>query len=179
MAEQIPGQVKTSHWVNFLRELKKRTLQPLGQPTFIFYFVFVIVIVGGLGVFIKLPKAWGAQATPEGVLTVAQDLSTYLLATIAAAFVDLNFSESSKQSSLKMFALSIFILGGICAVYSNFSSNPTMASYSALFGTALALFLWWIANFDNSKLLEQAPAATVATGGNTDQIAGKNKDVQF
>lgn len=177
MAEQRE-QVKPSYWADFFRELKKRSSQPLGQPTFIFYFIFVIVLVGGLGVIIKLPRAYGSQATPEGVLSVAQDLSTYLLATLAAAFVDLNFSESSKQS-LKMFALSMLIVGGFCAVYSNFSVDPTMASWSAIFGTVLALFVWWIANFDNAKLLEQPTPATVATGGNTDQIAGENQNVHF
>jgi hypothetical protein len=179
MAEQQRKQVELSRWKNFSHELKKRTVQPLEQPTFVFYFVVVIVIVGGLGVLIKVPKAIGAGATSQDVLAVAKDLSTYLLAMIAAAFVDLNFSESAKQPSLRMFALSLSIIGAICAVYSNFTSNSGRACYIALFGTVLALFLWWIANFDNAKLLEPLPAPTAATGGDTDQIAGENKNVKF
>jgi hypothetical protein len=168
-----------SPWSKLCRELITRCTKPIGQPTFVIYFLVFIVLIGALGVLIKLGKIITSGATPQDHLSLAQDLSTYLFALIAASLVDLLFSESAEMPSLKMFALSLFVVGVIFGVISQFSTSPVLAIPSALIGTLLALFLWWIANYDNAKLIEPEPDARDAIGGDTTQIAGSTKVDDF
>lgn len=167
-----------SHWKSLRQEIKKRCYLPLSQPAFILYFFFVIVIVGGLGVFIKLYRVLSMEVTPQDTLGLAQDLSTYLLAMIAASFVDLDFSESSNLTSLRMFGFALLLIGAMFGIISQITTNSNLALGSACAGTALALFLWWIANYDNSKLMEKTPDPNNPMGGNPDNIKG-NPHAQF
>lgn len=169
----------SSHWGNLLREVWKRCYLPLGHPTFIVYFLIIIVVFGGLGVLIKLYRILSIEPTDQDKLALAQDLSTYLLAVIAASFVDLDFSESSNLRSLRMLALALLLIGGMCGVISQVATTPRIALFSATLGTMLGLFLWWIANYDNTKLIEKDPDPKNPVGGSPRDIQGNARAAEF
>lgn len=143
-------------WKELGVEIKRRFKKPFGFPAFVLYFLGIIILVGGLGVWIPLYKQdW--QAVPR-------DLSNYLLAILSASAADLTIFETDKRS-LQMVAFVSLFVGIALAVLALTNSDLTRAYIYAVSGAALALFLWWIANSDNIRLTEKNNSPDVVTGG--------------
>ncbi len=162
------------YWRNLAIEIFKRLIDPLRYPTYVIYFLVVIVFVGGLGFWIPFFQ----KETTSMVL--AQQLSTYLLAIAAASFADICFNfftnlkrgkededeeeefrintdkKNSTMMSLWSFAFMMTVatvaLGIYCLVGTG--TDGEQAYRYSLIGTALSLILWLLANYDNRKLKE-------------------------
>jgi membrane associated rhomboid family serine protease len=182
MAVKEPGGVKKwwstvrqgfwRHWIDFSSDLWRMLKAPLGQPPFIFYFLGIIVIVGGLGVSLSISEGINA-GTLVASTAVPRSLSTFLLAILATAFVDLSMHfEAQAKRSLKMFALFTLVLGTVGGTIALLTSNIKMAYSSAVAGSLLALLLWWIANSANEKLFEPNPSPTASLGENLQEMPG-------
>src|ERR1051326_3725783 len=167
MAEKPPGPIKNwwrkrrsgfwKNWLDFAADMLERVYEPFGQPAFIFYFLGIIVVVGGLGVTISIYEAV-VSGTLRATHSVPRSLSTYLLAILATAFVDLTLTvETQSKRSLKMFTLFTLVLGTVGGTIALLTLNVKLAYICALIGTFIALFLWWIANSKNVKLFEPNP----------------------
>ncbi|MBI3649439.1 MAG: hypothetical protein HY231_00130 [Acidobacteria bacterium] len=167
----------SQHWKDFFSDLSHRVKQPFGQPSFIFYFISIILIVGGLGVLISLSKFLKEPITDDDKLSIARSLSTYLLPVLATAFVELNLRESVKRS-IRMFALFILVIGTVLAVFSLITSLPNWAKYSSYTGSFLALFLWWVAYSTNELFYEPLPAPGAAIGDNIPEPVGDLDEIQ-
>src|ERR1044071_9667693 len=108
----------SANWKDLGIEIYRRLKKPLGYPSFVFYFLGIIVLVGSLGVWISIYKqSWEA---------VPRDLSTYLLAILSAASADLILSEGKKQS-LQMFAILTLVIGGCLSILSEINTDLTRA----------------------------------------------------
>lgn len=182
--------ISLESWKDLIHELRKRLLDPLSDPVFVFYFAFIILGVGGVDIWISIVTAT-TDATSSNMAAVPRSLATYLLAIVAASFVDLSFltfTESSVEPvgdralpqktrlSLWMLAISTLIVAVAFALIS-FSSARLRWTYGcAIFGTVAALFLWWIANYGNTKL--RLPSAFAVTGGDTNAIEGSANNIQ-
>jgi hypothetical protein len=159
----------SANWKELWIELKRRLKKPLGYPSFVFYFLGIIILIGGLGVWISIyKKTWDA---------VPRDLSTYLLAILSSAAADLILSEGKKQS-LQMFSILTLVIGGFLSVLSEANSDLTRAYIYAILGAFLALLLWWIANADNAKLFGENPPPNAATGGDPNIILGNLSGIE-
>jgi hypothetical protein len=152
------------HWADLYRELKERITEPLRHPSFVFYFVAVILVVGGLGVSLSMIKIIGPDPSFMDLVALPRALSSYLLAILASAVTDLILGESSKRS-LQMFALFLLVIGVILGLIGLTSFALRWAYGCSLVGVLLAWCLWFVANADNAKLKEREPPPNVATGG--------------
>jgi hypothetical protein len=114
VAEKPPGPIQNwwrkirtgfwKNWIDFAEAVLQSIIEPLGQPAFIFYFLGIIIVVGSLGVTISIYEAV-VSGTLTATHSVPKSLSTYLLAILATAFVDLTLTaETQSKRSLKMFA---------------------------------------------------------------------------
>lgn len=188
MAEGSSGQSRTwwqrirggfwRNWIDFLEALWRGMIDPFGQPPFVFYFLGIIVTVGGLGVLISVYEGV-RTATLTTTVSVPRSLSTFLLAILATAFVDLNLSsEIESKRSMKMFALFTLVVGTVGGTMALLTANVRLAYWCALVGTFLALFLWWIANSKNEKLFEPNPPATAPLGESSAGLPGTLEGIQ-
>lgn len=154
------------YWFNLFWEIVKRLLRPLSFPLFTTFFVGVVIGVGGFGFWI--PYFSLDQAEMGNKLVLAQALATYFLAIVATAFADLTLTffvkfkeaNTANQSTLiSLWAVSLImflavgVLGAIGLVK---KSNEDFVLKLSYIGAVIALFLWWIANFDNEKLKESS-----------------------
>jgi hypothetical protein len=161
------------NWIEFFSELWQRLVRPVGQPALIFYFVGIMLIVGGLGVSISVFERTPA---PAG-MAVPRALAVYLFAILAAAFVDLNLEDETTRS-LRMFALLVLVVGTVGGVVSFVVTDVRWAYRSAVGGTLLALFLWWVANAKNERFFEPLAPPTAAIAGEPQEPVGSLKGIQ-
>lgn len=169
----------------FKEEIKRRFIEPRQHMTFISYFILAILICSALGFWIPffVMLRYGFGERYEYFLSFSQSLTTYALAISATAFIDLilsmnNADEVAKKplkTPITLFAFIAFIAVLFFTLWT-FTSIPMWLSFiGALFGTILSWLIWWIANGDNSKLLETQPSPNAATGGNPKDIKGDEK----
>jgi len=172
---------ETDFWFNWKvlkEELKRRIKEPVRSPTFIMFFIFIIIFVGGLGIWIPIIKQILNNTFPIKY-ELSYSMSTYSMAILASAFSTLLLSEHLIKA-LRMFGISVFIVGFLIGVASQVILNSWLAIILGLIGTIFAVFLWWIANFENYILRETLPNPNVATGGSPDEtpLEGDLKDIK-
>ena len=131
-------------WLLLLKILLKRFFVGFGRVSFLLYFVVIIVILGGLGVWIEY-----FSETQNGLNNA---LTTFFMAILATSSADLllKTKPEDEMGFLKMPALSILIIGGLMAalVFAGYCQEQLAKT-----GTILALMLWWIANSSDDKYL--------------------------
>lgn len=183
-------QEENRRWKNYKEEVARRFKEPKKHPTFIFYFIVAILIGAGIGVLIPVAKlliqmlSVGYQR-PDAV-SIVQSLTTYAIAISATAFVDLLLTINDGTNKVannpikNSIAFTVIIAFAFVIAFTLWTYTPMRlmaSSCLAVVGTALALMIWWIANADNSKLLEAEPSPNAATGGNTEKPAGNLEDL--
>lgn len=160
---------KWENWTDFRGELKERFKKPAGHPTFIMYFVVVLIIGGGLGVWLPpVVSALGGEISaskPE--LSVAMSLATYVVAILSAGLADALLSEISR--AFRMFALSLCIIGAVIALLALLTSSKQGAFLFSGVGAAISLLLWWLANANDEKLQEAQIPVDAPVGNQPEQ----------
>lgn len=134
----------------FHQEIIERFRLPWKFFAFNSYFVSIVIGFGGIGIFIKLYQI--LQCTEVKGYTVAQDLSTYAIAIIAASLVDLNLSLNIK--SKPSLTITSFAIGGISIllVFLSYKINSYWALLPGSFAALISLIVWVLANADNENL---------------------------
>ncbi len=161
---------QSNHWQEFWQEIKERARKPLRHPTFVMYFVGIIIILGGLGFLEALISSVMLEQKPEiewGRLISA--CYTYFLAIAATAAVDLILSLSQRKFLMMFFllcCLAVVLCAILAAILGTFRGNAAAAAVPSVLGYVLALFLWWVGNANNANLLDTPIKPDAATGGN-------------
>ncbi len=166
---------KYSEWKNFFGFINKRIKDPFKSPRFILYFVFIIMVLGSMGIFYELYtiengclyfKHWGS---------VVINMANISLAYIAASSVELillNEDETKfKEVNLKdvqMFGVSVLILGFILWILSVLYRDELVSFIFSGLGLFLAYFLWWISNSEKPQLNQVDPKTILGNINNED-----------
>lgn len=131
-------------------ELIYKFKKPWNEVSFILYFVFVIVIFGGLGVLLLLFQ----EPADNVYLGISQNLLTYSIALLVPAFVSMLaqcLPSSSKKLSLVIVIVTILIIEGFMVYWCYFSG----ALVASIISTLLACFFWVVVNCDNIYLKDK------------------------
>lgn len=134
-----------SKWSELKEFLIFRTKKPISHPEFIVYFLLVILIIGGLGVWSDLFRANDLNKS------ISNNLNAYALTIIAASTIELIFSkETILKNTLTLISVGIIVIYIFLFFILNNNNVPTLI-FSVL-STLIALYIWWIANAENSNL---------------------------
>ena len=108
---------KQSYWQEFFATLKERVCKPGRHPTFVMYFLGIIVVVGGFGIIESARQCFGPEGAQGGLCwrLMASSTYTYFTAIAATAAVDLILSYHQKKS-LSMFFLLCSLGVFLCAL---------------------------------------------------------------
>jgi hypothetical protein len=91
-------EIKT--WKTLYQFLKKRTFYPFHSPGFIFYFIFIIVLVGSFGLFYDILKDsyWGCdyEIDTNKLKSIVMSMTNIGLSLVAASTIDLLFVSKKK-----------------------------------------------------------------------------------
>jgi hypothetical protein len=171
-----------NHWQEFSETLKERLRKPGRHPTFVMYFVGIIVFIGGFGLFEPMVRCWVIGCLPGTELprALVSAAFTYFVAIAATAAVDLILSYHRRKFLLMFFvlcSLAVFICAIFAAIYGTFLNRPAAAAIPASVGYLLALLLWWVGNAENARLLDTPIQPTAPIGADTQptgDLAGYN-----
>jgi hypothetical protein len=155
------------HWKTFFFELWDKMSQLWYQPPAVFYFLGIILLVGGIGIWASIYSVCIVKSELREWIVVSHAMSIYFIAIIATSSSDLLLSEK-KAPSWQMFAIFVLIIAIVLAILCYLTSTKISFIFSSI-GITLALFSWFIANADNIKLLEPSPPPIDAAGGNIDK----------
>lgn len=155
-SDNVPAQ--PNHWQEFWETLKERVRAPRKHPTFVMYFVGIIIILGGFGLLEPVISSvmFGKWPEIEWVRLISA-CYTYFVAIAATAAVDLILSLNQRKFLLMFFllcCLAVILCAIFAAILGTFRGNATAAAFPSVLGYALALFLWWVGNANNPNLLE-------------------------
>lgn len=195
-----PDQSKASNlgmWKDLYLEVRRRCKQPAESPTFLGYFLVIVVIIGGFGIWfpiiLEIVKWLGSTSATESngsnstqavtmsnsiqavtgsnvMRDVAVSLYTFYLGLIATSIVEAALPKEKRNP----FFMLVVVLGTTAGLFALVSalivsqkSNISVAVLLASLGYLIALFLWWVGNADNPNLIDTQPDVT--TGGNPQQ----------
>ena len=130
--------------------LLNRLKNPIKHPEYFIYFILVIVGVGAIGVYSAIIKG----SIPDNKMDfIIANMASYFLAIVATGSVELVLSNEKYIGRairlLAMFAVLINI-----ALY--FTSVAFSSVYISLTGVIIALLVWWIANAENTNIIEKS-----------------------
>lgn len=136
--------------MNFFQEVWLRFQMPWKQGAFVGYFIFIVVLFGGVGVLASIHDVY--QDGWKDCFRIAQNVGTYFMAIIAASVVDLNLSLSIKNfASLIIYSI-VALAVSLVLFYWSYTANSNVAFVPACLGLVLGLVVWILANADNDKL---------------------------
>ena len=198
----FPADVQSAHaeghWRHFGSEFVDRLVTPLLHPTFVFYLISGVVVLGGVPIEIEWTKYLVAMhdaervaretrtavVTPsfEAVLTA---LHTFYPARAWSAAMQINFADSREteraRKSIRAFAFliaTITLLLSILLTTARALFSEDASLKLGLTGVVLAVFLWWLANAKEKTFRDPVSGETPQGGSAavaTDAISGDTK----
>ena len=175
MSDQSKAHVSgKANWKYLLFLLKKRLLLPWSHTTFTIYFAVVLILLGGMGVWVPIYQNYGKSVSLAEALAVPNGIATYLIAVIAAAFADILLTDAEKKP-IRIFSYAISVVALILGVLCLFCGNVATAYCLSVPGSVLSLMLWCIVNAEESTL-QDPPPPTASTGGDVDKPLPGNLD---
>ncbi|MBC6407912.1 MAG: hypothetical protein GDA40_07225 [Rhodobacteraceae bacterium] len=138
-------------WKYLWREIKRRTSQPISNAPFVIYVLGAIVGLGGLGVWVETIEL--ALRTPGGSQTaVLTALCTFFPALFGSATFRLILDATGKGDKV-LVSLGYFVLflgfGAVIPITRLNGLYPVTTFWVAVLCSAIAVWLWWIANGDD------------------------------
>lgn len=130
-------------------ELIERFKSPWKTKSFVLYFVFVIIILSGLGYLLPL-----VFHTKEILQDITENLMTYSISLLVPAFISVllkYYPKSKNKVSLIIITVFLLVVEGFIISY----SYRGFLIFSII-STLIAWFFWVIANADNVFLNDEA-----------------------
>lgn len=149
--ENVVEQVETNE--NFFKKLCTKFKLPWKCTAFILYFIFIIVLFGGVSIIATIYEEFCKESF--NFSTLSRSIATTASAIVAASLVELNLSYNIKfMPSLTIITISIVgvsfaLFLWVFNISSGWSLLPAILSY------AICLFVWIIANSENEKLCDE------------------------
>ncbi len=149
-----------SKWIIFRNYFVEKLICPFKSPEFIFYFLFVILIVGALGIHC----AWMSDVYPktkDGY--IISNMTCYFLTLVATSSLSLFLmSHDIMTKTIRILSFGIVVISVILF----FLATKNESYFLASIGIAISLLTWWIANADNQDIIDNSYYGNVREGSN-------------
>lgn len=167
-----PKKAASGSWIGLVRELAKRTVDPIGHATFVIYFILAVVIAGGAGVWLEL-FIYLAQSPAPTLGPLRTAVITFFAAVAGSACMQLIWAEDDNRA-LRAYATLVLIVILIAALIIGIPTKipaETAIGYGAL-ATLVSLWTWWVANAKQKDLLDPVNPDDALGGNPNDGLAG-------
>lgn len=160
---------KLTNWKILGLFIKNRFMMPFNHPTFLFYFISIILLVGSIGVLTDL--AYGIKYCFFNVPQFTINASNIFITLMAASAVELiliskdDLDYPYRKSDVQILGISFLIVGFLLWMLAVFFKDNWTGVVTSVIGLLMAYFFWWISNAGNKTLVpSDSPASPV--GGN-------------
>ncbi|MBB0036795.1 hypothetical protein [Ralstonia pickettii] len=154
----------TRHWTALKRELILRAVEPFESPTFVLFFLAIVVGVGGIGIWVELFKLIRPQGTPDPLGGFITSLIAFFFAVVGTSCTQLIIEESESKAlrALAQFVLFLAFVGAALAIAGVGSGQAGVWSWTL--ASIAALVVWWVANAKSPGLRDpDAPTGGAVT----------------
>jgi len=161
--------MKDSNWTTLKKFLVERFKKPLSQPGFIFYFVFIVIIVGSIGFISEL--FFGLKNCEFDISYLTSNASSVFIALLAASSIEFilinetELVEGSRKSDIQLLGVVILISGFLLWILSALFRSSITGFVISLLGLFFSYLFWWIANSENKKIAPSLKESTEPLGG--------------
>ena len=133
-------------WTVLWRDISDRFRDPPEHPTFIFYFLFLVLGLGAAGTWVELFKYWRSTNASEPLDGLITSLVTFFFALIGTSCTQI-IIDDTESKALKTLAQGILITSMLVVILATAGiGKGVSAAWAWGFGSAIALAVWWIAN---------------------------------
>lgn len=191
---------ESSKWDILKQFLLNRLSSPLSNPSFIFYFFIVIVLVGTTGVFYEI--AHGIKSSTFNIEAILINISCTAITLIAASSVDIilisNDNEATDTSTenknnqknkdfdsrdIQTLGVATLVLGFILwltTIYFVRSNSQLISWITSPLSLILSFLVWWIANADNKRIVRPNgnPPSLQDVSGDSQELTKKPSNIK-
>lgn len=133
-------------WTVLWRDIADRFRDPLDHPTFVLFFVFVVVGLGCAGTWVELFKLWRPTDVIDSLDGLNTSLVTFCFALIGTSCTQI-IIEEGESKALKTLAQGILLMSVLGVVIATAGIGKSAGASWAWGGASVvALAVWWIAN---------------------------------
>lgn len=162
-------------WEKYIKAFLNSILDFLKNPIIVVYFISIVVIIGGFGVWYNWFDYNPKDDCPFWDYNNLGNLATYSISMIAATMADFLLSKKENGKGIKIFSFSLFLLSFI-------SSIIAMVKYKYIFGLVglgIAYLLWIIVySNDDSKRPDTTPNPNGGINPQNTPIIGNTNSFQ-
>ena len=164
---------QNSDWRLMINFLNKRRIEPWKSPSYVFYFLIVIVLVGTFGVlkdFIEMEWCWSCGFDSDKVKNFTFNVTNIGLSLVTASVIDLifitkktvknetyeedDFKNESIKKSIRIFGLSsLIVIFVIWIIVNNFLEHNLIKILLSILSLLFAYLIWWI-SYVRNKILQ-------------------------
>lgn len=152
------------HWAALRHELALRAIEPLEHPTFVFFFVAIVIGVGGIGTWVELIQLARPPIPPNPLDGILTSLITFCFALVGTSCTQLIIEEAENKAlrALAQLVLLLAMFGGALAITGVVSGQSGLWLWTL--ASIVALMVWWIANAKSPALRDpDAPTGGAVT----------------
>ena len=156
---------RARRWAALGRELALRAVEPIEHPTFVMFFLAIVVGVGGVGTWVEVFKLSRPPTSPDPLDGLITSLITFFFALVGTSCTQLIIEESESKAlrALAQCVLFLAFVGGVLATAGVASGKEGIWPWTI--ASIAALVVWWIANAKSPSLRDpEAP-----TGGSVNR----------
>ena len=131
------------------------------------------MLAGAIGIWAAMTEAWLDLGENRALLPILSNegtfkaIVTFFVALGSASCAKIVMTEDKEKHLRGLFMLLLFVFAGIAvAAFVVGYQDPAGGMPLAVVGTVLAIFTWWIANWDDRSYGQDADNPTL--GGSTD-----------
>lgn len=147
-------------WSDLGKYIKEKLVKPWQSPSFVLYFIFIVLIVGALGIHLAYFSSKFPDTKDGNIISNMNCYFLTLVSTSALALLLMNHGNLSK-------ALSVISFGIITISILLFVLSTKYESYLiSCVGIVLSIITWWIANADNHDLHDDSYYKNVRESSN-------------
>lgn len=140
--------LEDNKWQQLWMFLIDRIRKPFKHPEYVFYFILVIAGVGAIGIYSSIINQDLPESRKEFIIS---NIASYFLAVIATGCVELIFIQ---KNNLKRAVLLLSIGAIFLNTFLFFLCMQLSSYFIASIGLFVALTVWWIANAENTNIIE-------------------------
>lgn len=165
---------KNNNWADLWDEINFRIRAPWQEPTFVIYFVGVLIVIGSFGILANIIEFINLECPkwPE----ITKSVGTYFIAVMGTAVADLNLNKELKKNRFHgSFVLIAFItfLISLGLLYWLYMIDNYWSFLPALLGLIIAFTTWiFVHSTDTNYKLPKLSTSDTTGGDPTVDLLG-------
>ncbi len=166
---------KLSNWRILQMFLWDRIKKPLCHPSFVFYFISIIILIGSIGFLYDIVESIKMNVFETSKIT--SNASNIFITLIAASAVELilindnDLMHPYRKNDVQIIGISFLIFGFLLWMFAISFKENVIGLITSIIGLLLSYIFWWISNAGNKILVpEDKPSSSIggtpSTGDN-------------